>query len=58
MDTNGIKEEIDADNDKTHYPLPLNFVEVNSMNNIKEQKISKTLMRQMIRQMGDALSQS
>ena len=28
MSQSGIKEEIDAENDKTHYPLPLSMVEI------------------------------
>ena len=28
--TNGIREEIDADHDKTHYPLPLSFVQIHT----------------------------
>jgi len=58
VETNGIKEEIEAENDKTHYPLPLNMVEINSISSVKEQRVSKALLRQMIRQMGDALSQT
>jgi hypothetical protein len=27
----GIKEEIDAQNDKTHYPLPLSMVEIDGI---------------------------
>jgi hypothetical protein len=46
--TSGIKEEIEADNDKTHYPLPLTLVDIKQMSCIKEQKISKASMRQMI----------
>ena len=37
-----IKEEINAENDKTHYPLPLNMVEIKSFNDIKGQKITAT----------------
>lgn len=57
-ENNGIKEEIEAENDKTHYPLPLNLVDINNVADIKEQKISKAAMRQMIRQMSDIVSQS
>jgi hypothetical protein len=35
-----IKEEIAAENQKTHYPMPLNMVELKTFNNIKEQKIT------------------
>ena len=27
-DNSGIKEEIEQDNEKTHYPLPLTLVEI------------------------------
>ena len=40
-----IKEEIEAENEKTHYPLPLSLVEITSFNQIKEQHISKKMMR-------------
>ena len=30
-----IKEEIEAENEKTHYPLPLSLVEVTEFNQIK-----------------------
>jgi hypothetical protein len=43
--TSGIKEEIEVDNDKTHYPLPLTLVDIKQMSCIKEQKISKASMR-------------
>ena len=43
--TSGIKEEIEVDNDKTHYPLPLTLVDIKKMSCIKEQKISKASMR-------------
>jgi hypothetical protein len=55
-DNSGIKEEIEADNDKTHYPLPLTLVEIKQMSCIKDQKISKASMRQMIMQLSDILS--
>lgn len=29
-----IKEEIEVENDKTHYPLPLSIVEINDYNSI------------------------
>lgn len=32
----GIKEEIEAQNDKTHYPLPLSMVEIAGIHSIKE----------------------
>jgi len=41
----GIKEEIEAQNDKTHYPLPLSMVEIAGIQSIKEQKISKQTMK-------------
>ena len=31
FENSGIKEEIEAENDKTHYPLPLNLVEINKI---------------------------
>jgi len=40
-----IKEEIEAENEKTHYPLPLSLVEISQFNQIKEQKVSKKMMR-------------
>ena len=41
FENSGIKEEIEAENDKTHYPLPLSLVEINKISDIKDQKISK-----------------
>lgn len=35
-----IKEEIEVENDKTHYPLPLSIVEINDYNSIIQQQIS------------------
>ena len=58
FENSGIKEEIEAENDKTHYPLPLNLVEINRITDIKDQKISKATMRQLIRQMSEVISQS
>jgi hypothetical protein len=40
-----IKEEIEAGNEKTHYPLPLSKVEITDLRSLKEMKISKALMR-------------
>jgi hypothetical protein len=54
----GIKEEIEAQNDKTHYPLPLSMVEIAGIQSIKEQKISKQTMKQMIQQMSEQLRES
>ena len=34
-ENSGIKEEIEAENDKTHYPLPLNLVEIENISDIK-----------------------
>jgi len=31
-----IKEEIEAENEKTHYPLPLSLIEMNKYTSIKE----------------------
>jgi len=31
-----IKEEIEAENDKTHYPLPLTIVEINDVRDVKD----------------------
>ena len=46
--SSNIREEIDAANDKTHYPLPLSLVDITDFKSFKELKISKALMRQMI----------
>ena len=32
----GIKEEIEAENDKTHYPLPLSMIEINDLKSLKQ----------------------
>lgn len=56
--TNSIREEIEVDAGKTHYPLPLSMIEITDMHSIKQQGIPKAMMRQIIRFMGDAVSQS
>ena len=33
---NSIKEEIEVDNGKTHYPLPLSMIEIADMHSIKQ----------------------
>jgi len=43
-----IREEIEAGADKTHYPMPLSMVEIKDMRMLKEMRISKALMRQII----------
>ena len=55
---NDIKEEIEAENGKTHYPLPLSMIEITDIASLKKQGIPKTMMKQIIRFMGDAISQS
>lgn len=42
---NSIKEEIEAENGKTHYPLPLNMLEITDLASIKKQGIPKAMMR-------------
>ena len=32
----GIKEEIEAQNEKTHYPLPLSMIEITNIQSIKD----------------------
>ena len=49
----GIKEEIEAQNEKTHYPLPLSMIEITNIQSIKEQKISKATMKALIREMSE-----
>lgn len=34
--SSAIKEEIEAENDKTHYPLPLSMIEIDNINSIKQ----------------------
>lgn len=58
VSTSSIKEEIDAEFGKTHYPLPLNMLEITDFSSIKKQGLSKPMMRQIIRFMGDTISQS
>ena len=41
----GIKEEIEAENGKTHYPLPLSMIEITDAHSIKQQGIPKPMMR-------------
>jgi len=45
MDATSIKEEIEAANDKTHYPLPLSMVEITDFKSLINLKISKQLMK-------------
>ena len=58
LGTDSIKEEIEAGNDKTHYPLPLSMVEIKDMASIKESRISRAMMRQIIQYMAYAVSES
>ena len=43
--SHSIREEIEQENDKTHYPMPLSIVEISDMKMLMEMKISKALMR-------------
>ena len=56
VSSSSIKEEIEAENGKTHYPLPLNMLEITDISSVKQQNISKQQMRQIIRFMGDCIS--
>jgi hypothetical protein len=58
MDSNSIREEIEASNDKTHFPLPLSMVEISDFKSLIDLKISKKLMKQIISYMGETVSQS
>lgn len=41
VSSSSIKEEIEAENGKTHYPLPLNMLEITDISSVKQQNISK-----------------
>ena len=50
LDQSGsIKVEIEADNDKTHYPLPLNQVELDNIASLKRYDITPAVLRTLIR---------
>ena len=44
VSTSSIKEEIDAEFGKTHYPLPLNMLEITDFSSIKKQGLSKPML--------------
>ena len=57
LDASGsIKEEIEVDTDKTHYPLPLNMLEIKDIASLRAQDVSKATLRMIIRQMGEIVS--
>lgn len=49
--------EIEAENDKTHYPLPLSMVELDNIGSLKKFDITPATLRQLIRQMGETISE-
>ena len=58
LDQSGsIKVEIEADNDKTHYPLPMSMVELDNIGSLKKYDITPFVLRQLIRQMGETISE-
>ena len=56
MDSESIREEIEAGKDKTHYPVPLSMVEIKDMQDLINLKISKALMKQIISHLGETVS--
>lgn len=56
LDASGsIKEDLVVEADKTHYPLPLNVVELTDMAQVRSAGINKKEMRTIIRMMGDMI---
>ena len=56
LDASGsIKEELVVEADKTHYPLPLNVVELTDMAQLRAAGITKAEMRTIIRMMGEVI---
>lgn len=56
LDASGsIKEELVVEADKTHYPLPLNIVELQDMAALRSANITKSEMRTIIRLMGEVI---